>query len=243
MKSPHLTFEWPTRHRIHILLPVMVVLAALAHGAVFFLFAVRQPAPRPGGPNPAQVYFLAPGSAPQLQLAALLNAMDPALFAPGRGLPSEVPIDVVYTPKYLEGSVDFAMPPESEPVKRESRTYHGAVAVPRRSAAGKSEPVPSPTRLKMSASLANRLPEEIPPGNFQTRSTETPPAAYFLVALSPDGALRHVVTDRSTGEAELDQAAMRHLRSIRFLPADSGETEWGFVEFQWGRDVQPLPAP
>ena len=243
MKSPHLTFEWPTRHRIHILLPVMVTLAALAHGAVFFLFAVRQPVPRPGGPNPAQVYFLAPGSAASIQLAALLNAMDPALFGPGRGLPTEVPIEAVYTPKYLEGSVDFAMPPEAQPEKPEARIFHGAVAIPRRSAAIKTETVPSPTRLRMSESLEGRLPEQLPTMNFQTRSAEVPPAASFFVALSSAGALRHVVTDHSTGEADLDKAAINYLRGISFRPDEAGETRWGFVEFQWGRDLQPLPKP
>lgn len=243
MKSPHLIFEWPTRHRIHILLPVMVVVAALAHGAVFFLFAVRQPAPRAGGPNPAQVYFLAPGSAAQLQLLALLNSMDPALFAPGRGSPTELPIEAVYTPKYLEGSVDFAMPPEMERVPLEAGSFHGAVVISPRSGRGKTEVLPSPTRLQVSASLAGRLPGELPVMNFQTGLREIPPAACFLVALSPEGVLRHVVTDRSTGEADLDRAAIDYLRGVSFRPDEARETRWGFVEFQWGRDLQPLPAP
>lgn len=243
MKSPHLTFEWPTRHRIHILLPLMVVLAALAHAAIFFLFAVRQPAPRPGGPNPAQVYFLAPGSAAQIQLAALLSSMDPALFAPGRGLPTEVPIEAVYTPKYLEGSVDFAMPPKVEAPNDEVRSFYGAVAIPRQIAPKIPPAVPSPTRLKLSESLVGRLPEELPPMDFQTRSMETPPAASFLVALSPKGELRHVVTDRSSGEADLDEAAINYLREISFLPDQTGETRWGFVEFQWGLDLKNPPAP
>lgn len=243
MKSPVLTFEWPTRHRIHILLPVMVVLAALAHGAIFFLFAVRQPTPRAGGPNPAQVYFLPPGSATQIQLAALLSSADPALFAPGRGLPAEAPMESVYTPQYLEGSVDFAQPPKPTPVAPESKTFQGAVEIPRRTSATPQNRSPSPTRLRASTPIASRLPADLPATGFQTRSPEIPPPACFLIALSPEGDLRHVVTDRSTGEADLDKAAIQFLRGISFLPVDSRETQWGFVEFQWGRDLQTVPTP
>ncbi len=241
MRSPNLLFEWPARHRIHILLPAAVLAAGLAHAAIFFLFAAKQPAPGRGGPNPAKVYFLGPGSAAAVQLAPLLDSMDPALHAPGRGLARENPIVADYTPHYLDSTVEFDPPPPSAPLETDARVFQGPLEI-RREASRAPGPSRVSTRLVFSPSLARRVPPGTGAGSFQTRSPDLPPPASFLIALSPEGTPRHVVIDRSSGDAELDQEAVRRLRSLPFLPARGGETEWGFVEFQWGGDLETLPS-
>ena len=62
MKTPALTFAWPSRHRIHLFLPFALLVAALLHAAIFFLFSVKHPAPRSAATNPARLYFLPPSS-------------------------------------------------------------------------------------------------------------------------------------------------------------------------------------
>ena len=244
MRSPHLLFEWPARHRIHLLLPAMVLAAGLAHTAVFFLFAAKQPPAGEGGPNPAKVYFLGPGSAAAVQLAPLLDSMDPALQAPGRGLGREMPIEAAYSPGYLENAVEFDPAPPANPFPVDARTFEGPVEIGRRRSTGSGPVEMVPTRLKFSASLANRIPTDVSPGPFPTRLAGSPPPASFLIALAPDGSPRHVLMDRSSGDDELDLAAIRQLRSLDFLPTDDGKTVWGFVEFQWGGDLNPpSPAP
>lgn len=242
MRSSNLLFEWPARHRIHILLPAMVLAAGSVHAAIFFLFAAKQPAPGPGGPNPAKVYFLGPGTVAAVQLAPLLDSMDPALHAPGRGLARENPIVADYTPHYLERTVEFDPPPASAPLVTDARVFQGPIEIRREPSTGPSTPPRIPTRLVFSPSLAPRVPSGTEAGSFETRSPDLPPPASFLIALSPEGTPRHVVIDRSSGDGELDQAAIRRLRSLSFLPAGGGETEWGFVEFQWGGDLETLPS-
>jgi len=244
MKSPHLVFEWPARHRIHLLLPAMVLAAALAHTAVFFLFAARQPSARQDGPNPAKVYFMGPRTAAATQLAPLLNLMDPALQAPGRGLPDPAPVEAIYTPQYLKSAVEFAPPPPAIPAAMGSREFYGPVEIPRKplaAEAGSRDPVP--TRLRASPTIAQRLPADFSGGEFSSRSNDIPMPAVFLIGISPDGRLQHVVTDQSSGDRELDGAAIRVLRAMSFAPAGSTQTDWGFVEFRWGTDLKSPPAP
>ena len=241
MKSRNLVFDWPVRHRIHLLLPLMVVIAGLIHAAVFFLFAAKQPNPLEGGPNPAKVFFLGPGSASAIQLAPLLDSMDPALHAPGRGLAREIPIEASYTPQYLESSVDFDAPPRSNFMDTEDRVFLGPVEI---RPAHYSNPVtrkPAPTRLFFSSSISNRVPPSTGAGKFRMRSSYTPAPASFLFGLSPEGRIVHLVIDRSSGDEALDIEAMRRLREINFLPIESQKTEWGFVEFQWGGDLESSP--
>lgn len=242
MSSPHLLFEWPARHRIHILLPAMVLAAGLAHAAIFFLFAAKQPQPGQGGPNPAKVYFLGPGSAAAVQLAPLLDSMDPALQAPGRGLAWEFPIEATYTPQYLKNSVEFETLPTSTPLENQTQIFHGPVEILPESSKNSQPVMPTSTRLKFSSSLESRVPPGTVAGLFKTRSSEFPASASFLIALSPEGAVRHVLIDCSSGDDELDLAAIRRLRALSFLPADMEKTVWGFLEFQWGGDLETVPA-
>ena len=64
-----------------------------------------------------------------------------------------------------------------------------------------------------------------------------------MVAISSDGSVLHAITDKSSGDPELDRAALTFLRKLPFAPSQENETVWGFVEFQWGSDVLPPSEP
>ncbi|MFM8983188.1 MAG: energy transducer TonB [Spartobacteria bacterium] len=239
-----LTFDWPTRHRIHLLLPFAVLIAALLHTAIFFLFSVKHPVSRSDGPNTARLYFLPANSPEYSRIESALFSSDPALFAPGRGLTESTELPTAnYTPQYAKATIAWENLPPQIRKPREERIYQGPLHFSHKKQA---KPVPSParpTRLIASTEIAPRLPEIPATPNFQTRSNAPLDSAVYLSALSPEGEVLHVVPDKSSGDPALDLAAMAFLKNLRFLPSEKPDAAWGFVEFQWGSDVLPSPAP
>ena len=53
----------PGRHHLHLLLPAAIVFAAILHAGLFFAFSIIYPHPRNAGPDPAQIFFVPPGTA------------------------------------------------------------------------------------------------------------------------------------------------------------------------------------
>ena len=239
-----LTFDWPARHRIHLLLPFAVLIAALLHAAVFFLFSVKYPVSRPDGPNEARLYFL-PSSSPEYsRIESALFSSDPALFAPGRGLPEAPETSAAaYIPQYAKATIEWVEPPPRARNPRMDRIFEGPVRISRKKHSRHNSPADRPTRLHASPEISKRLPEITEVPKFQTRSSTPPDSAAFLIAISPSGQVLHAVTDKSSGDTELDRAGMAFVRQIRFLPSDKPNSAWGFVEFHWGSDVQSPATP
>ncbi len=66
-----------------------------------------------------------------------------------------------------------------------------------------------------------------------------PAPAEFLVAVSPDGLPMHLFPQQSSGNENLDRAALRYLAGCRFAAAPSErEPAWGTATFLWGADVR-----
>lgn len=239
-----LTFDWPARHRIHLLLPFGVLIAALLHAAIFFLFSVKYPVSRSDGPNQARLYFLTDSSPEYSRIESALYSSDPALFAPGRGLPEleELP-SATYTPQYENATLEWEELSLSDRKKSEERIFKGPVRIPLQKTRPIADQTPRPTRLRASAEIAARLTETLDAPKFETRSTTAPEPAAFMIALSPEGQVLHTIPDRSSGDPGLDRAAMAFLRKLRFAPSEKADTAWGFVEFQWGSDVEQPAAP
>ena len=245
MRSPLLIFEWPTRHRIHLLLPATIMLAAILHAAIFFLFSVAYPNATSDGPNPAQVYFLPEGSPAKASLENLLLSSDPAFIAPGRGAigMSELPPND-YVPQYAENRLSLTtMPPVI--AKKNGSSSLPAEPVRIRSQAAREIPARElqRTRLIVAESIKQRIPTQPAGMEFRASRVLLPNNASFLVALAPDGSVPHVVMDQSSGDQLLDRDAMRFLRSQNFQPAGTNRMEWGVVEFHWGTDLKAEPAP
>ena len=241
MKTPPpLLFDWPHRHRIHLLLPATLIAAAIAHSAIFFLFSIAYPPPEFDGPRPARVYFLPQGSPDLAQVESLLASNDPALFAPGRGLPRSEPTTIAtYVPQYVSAKPALINPPSSLKPREAPPSFAGPVPLPQKSPPPTAPTSARSTRLTASANLAGRLPA-LPPDFHLTTSLSTPPdSASFLLGVLPDGTVAHLVPDQSSGDVPLDLAAMKILATLTFTRSGNPHTEWGFITFHWGSDIAP----
>lgn len=244
MKKTLLTFDWPTRHRIHLLLPLALLIAALLHGAIFFLFSVKYPISRSDGPNQARLYFLPDSSPEYFRIEAALYSSDPALFAPGRGLPElEALPSVTYTPQYGNTNLELEELPVGQLKPLAERAFKGPVQIPHLKKPKPTAQPPHPTRIIASYEIQARFQEPLDTPKFQIRSTMPLETATFMIALSPEGQVLHAIPDKTSGDSVLDDAAMSYLRMLRFLPSQKPDTTWGFIEFRWGSDVLQPAAP
>jgi hypothetical protein len=236
-----LIFEWPGRHHLHLMLPAAIVLAAILHAGLFFAFSIIYPRPENAGLDPAQVYFI-PATAPDApRLEGLLRSSDPAVFAPGRGLdlPEAFP-PVAYIPRYASDKLALDPLPHTTNSAPAPHSFAGPVSVrPGNSKPAGGPPLPSPTRLVSTDTLATRI-SALPEGSvFPVPQGFDPEPAAFLVAVRADGQVTNIFQQRSSGNSALDLRAAGLLRGLKFAP-DPSEASWGVVTFQWGTDVHPL---
>ena len=74
-------FEWPSRHNVHLALPLMLVLSFALHAASMFLFHAAFPRSNGSAERIASITYILPGSPEAAKLAPILAASDPALFS------------------------------------------------------------------------------------------------------------------------------------------------------------------
>ncbi len=237
-----LIFEWPGRHHLHLLLPLTILLAALLHAGLFFVFSIIYPRPENTALEPAQVYFISPGSEDAARLEMLMHSSDSAVFAPGRGLDLPEPVPpVAYTPQYDSDKPALAPLPAPERALTQAPLFSGPVPLGgKKPKATSPAAAPAPTKLISSDTLAGRIPS-LPEGIvFQIPLGVDPEPAVFLVAVRGDGRTSHVFPQHSSGDASLDLRAAAVLRGLIFSPDPAGES-WGFVTFQWGNNLQAVP--
>ncbi len=245
MKSAELLFKWPHRHRIHLLLPAMLILAALAHGGIFFLFSVANPPVNADGLNTARVYFLGEGSPEFAQLESTLASNDPALFAPRHASSAYRESIATYVPQYASAKTALLnMPPPMKTVKISSPVPAPVpVTKPQRQHAATATRIDS-NRLSASPELASRLPR-VPEGILLPKapSPDALESASFFVGIRSDGTVAHILPDRSSGDTDMDNQALQILKSLRFAPADDMPLAWGFVDFHFGSNAPPPVVP
>ena len=243
MNTPALLFKWPHRHRIHLLLPAMLVLAALAHGGIFFLFSVANPPVKADGLHPARVYFLDENNPALAQLETTLASNDPALFAPRHGVSASRESVAVYNPQYSSARAALLnMPP-----RKKTDDAPSPVAEPVAIAIPPSQRAITSTRqdsncLTASPELAARLPE--PPRELLTpQNTDTPDSASFFIGIRSDGTIAHIMPARSSGNADLDLQAIQIMKSLRIAPAENIPLAWGVVNLHFGAGLVPATEP
>lgn len=245
MNTPALLFKWPHRHRIHLILPTMLVLAALAHGGIIFLFSVANPPVKADGLRPARVYFLGENNPALARLESTLASNDPALFAPRHGDATARESIAVYNPQYASAKTALLnMPPRR---KTDDATPSAAapvaIAKPRSQRASASG-IQDSNRLTASPELTKRLPE--PPQEIirsQKTGADSLDSASFFVGIQSDGTVAHILPNRSSGNAELDLQALQSLKSLRFTPDENIPLVWGFVNFHFGASTPPTSEP
>ncbi len=245
MKNTPLIFDWPVRHRIHLLLPAMLVLAALAHGSIFFLFTIAYPKGKTDTLKPAQLFFLPEGSPQKSQVEGLLLSSDPSLFAPGRGMPREESLfSTTYTPQFSSENIALL------PLTRKAESLPSAqIPSLRREVkfpapfSPKQEASAHPARLQSGMSLADRLPA-LPATPLVSQSASAPlEAATFLIGVDADGQVAFLVLEKSSGDPTIDRELLRLLRGLRFSTAEKSGIVWDFLEFQWGSGPNPQKTP
>jgi hypothetical protein len=244
-------FEWPSRHNVHLALPIMLVLSFLLHVGSLFFFHATFPRSDGSPERAALVNYILPGSPEEAKLAPILAASDPALFSSAQVFGPDVwnlP-ESAYTASFDEevpALKPLPSPPPSQFLPPDAGTAPVTVAaiVPR--AAPLRQPAP-PTVVQFGGALEARA--WTPPANFQfsdvtalTRQGLAP--AEFLVAVSPDGLPLHFFPQQSSGDENLDRAALRYVAGCRFTPAHSDkEPAWGTATFVWGGDIRQGAQP
>jgi outer membrane biosynthesis protein TonB len=245
VKSAELLFKWPHRHRIHLLLPGMLILAALAHAGIFFLFSVANPPVKADGINPARVYFLGEGSPEFAQLESTLASNDPALFAPRHGSSAYRESIATYVPQYASAKTALLNMPPRVKTPETSPPLPAPVPItkPQRQHAATGTRIDS-NRFSASPELASRLPAApegilLPTGP----APDSLESASFFVGVRSDGTVAHILPNRSSGDTGLDTQALQILKSLRFAPADETPLAWGFVDFHFGSSPPPPVTP
>lgn len=224
-------FHWPAGHPIRLLLPGMIVLSVLLHGAGLYL--VRAKAPAHGVPLPPL-----PGKIALIPAAdsVLLAARDPSWLQPGRfrdellpaptvrrpwrALQPELPPLVAAPPEVLPETWVPALPPLSVQASLEPRAAPG----------------PAPVLLPVTARFDGVGPEvtEDVLGRLRAAAPPQPPGlpTELLVVLDAAGEARHVWVVRGSGDAALDAATVRAVQLSRFGPSDGGYR--GMFRVVWG---------
>jgi len=231
----NLIFDWPGRHHLHLLLPVSIVAAFAVHAGLFFLFSIIYPLPESTTIDAAKVFFVPPGSAEWPRLSALLQSEDPAVFAPGRGLPmSCAPSPVEYTPRYDTAKPVLDGLPAITPEPAALAVAVKPVPVLDRDIPPRESPPAAPfVQITATGPLAKRVPN-LPPDSSLTQGADPAPGkAAFLAGVRPDGSVAHVFSQQSSGNDGIDRKADQALRELRFS-GGAGGMEWGFVTFEWG---------
>jgi hypothetical protein len=238
-------FEWPSRHSVHLVLPIMLLVSFLLHAVSLFVFHATLPRSEGSRERSAVVYHLAPGSPEALKIAPMLAASDPALFSStkifGRGVWTLPKMAYVAS---FDKEVPALAPLPALPPSQFLPPDPGAAPVA--AAAFVPKPAPHhpgvPTAVRLGGALEGR--SWTPPPNFDVStllllSGQVLAPAEFLVAVSPDGLPMHLFLQRSSGNEDLDRAALQYLAGCRFATAASerGQT-WGTATFVWGAGLK-----
>jgi len=235
VKLPLSHFEWPSRHNIHIALPLMIVVAFLLHAACIMVFQITDVRAPRRADRSAQVYFLRTDSTEAGGIRALLDASDPSLFSPEQRGEREAwrSPETAYTASYE------ANPPSLAPLPAaQLKTPPLAIAPLSREMGPPKFPPQAglPTEVRFSGDLARRA--FTPPDKFEflapTKIVLRP--IEVLVGVAADGRVIHIAPlEESSGNEILDRCAIEYLARGRFAPGAAG---WGVARFLWGNDIR-----
>lgn len=246
-----LLFSWPQLKQISVLLPSMILLAALLHFSALLLFGLKYPEPHPGALRPATLTLLLPDAIPSRGLESWMESEDPSLFSPTIPDPAGSPDRFAseFTPTFDEATPQPLPLPASQTLKP-TTLLPDTGPVPYSALPSDKTNAP-PTILAQEGETsqgsvavhgdARRL---VLPGNFTwpAREYSTPSPSVFLVAFLPDGTPASVFLSRSCGERPLDDLAASALKRSLFQGQQpSGTLQWATVSFFWDFPDQQVP--
>ena len=243
-------FEWPSRHNVHLALPLMLVFSFALHAASLFFFHTTFPRSNGTAERIASITYILPDSPEAAKLGPILAASDPALFSSVDVGPNVWNLPKTgYVASFDEETPDLKpLPPPGPsaflPPDPGTAPVTEATVVPKKTLV--PQPAP-PTNVQFAGGLESRAwtpPEGFKFSEVKALTQQGRAPAEFLVAVSPDGLPLHFFPQQSSGDENLDRAAIRYLAGGRFAPAPA-ETEpaWGTALFLWGGDIAADPQP
>jgi hypothetical protein len=243
-------FEWPSRHNVHLALPLMLVLSFALHAVSMFLFHSTFARSNGSAERIATITYILPGSPEAAKLAPILAASDPALFSSANVGPNVWNLPkTAYVASFDEETPDLKALPAPGPAEfLPPDPITAPVTVD--TTVRKANPVPQPaplTNVQFGGGLEKRActpPERFKFSEVTALTKQGRAPAEFLVAVSPDGLPLHFFPQHSSGDENLDRAALRYLAACRFAPAPADvDPTWGTARFLWGGDISPDTQP
>ncbi len=171
MKPDRLLFDWPTRHHVHLLLPITIALALVIHAASFFFFRVSYPLEQGRQVRSAEVIFLQPGSPQAKALEPMIAASNPALFSPAgpSELQSRLSSQAVYSAQFDQAAPPLAAKPVDASHGPKFTFFAASPVAVKASATNEKSQVPAiKTFIKVAGALEGR---EFSPAKAPTYST------------------------------------------------------------------------
>ncbi len=236
----NLLFEWPSRHSVHIGLPLALVVSALLHGGGIAAFQLMPPKSPSGERRSAAAYVLPSGLPAATYLERIIAATDPALFSPValeerdlKNFPA-----AKYSASFDTWEPSLEGPPPVRPVALSPVATFGPVRKPAPPPDSPSGPTfTPPTKLSFSGGLQGRGFSLAESTTFSAPPRQNLLPAEFLVAAAPDGRVLHAFPLTSSGNEDLDRTALAGILAGKFSESTISSPAWGLATFLWGSDV------
>jgi TonB family protein len=247
---PWIDFVPPRQRRLWL----FIVLALLAHLAVFFVVEIDATRPEFQHQAHTHVTMESPGPAPAgIASDAYLDRLaDPRLFllpifpaAPS--LQGELPQDM--GSNLSSGEWPAAAPAPAYPLVHAqaptpAEQATAAMLPPRQPfsyAEAPATPAPA-TDWQWDDGLAARQPAGMAALASPVSDTDLSPTE-LRVAVDPSGTVRNVLLEATCQKPELDQQAILAVRKVRFRPSGQSGLDWGRLTVFWHATSPPTPTP
>lgn len=231
--SPGLIFDWK-KSRWDYRLPVLIGISFVAHILSFYIFHIVYPATTSLLPPAAQISVLDPANPQDQQVLDWIEVNDPAsVSVPSFRSKFITQLTPRYRPSFSTDSPELQpLTPDAPSPQRLPSLFSPENLLPIRSRPVKGEQISAfPSSVAVSPSLKPRLRSI----SLPSTSKLVEPSSFF-VGVNRDGTVDFAFLWTSSGDNELDQAADRFVRTLKFEPAET--TAWGTVQLRWGVDGQ-----
>lgn len=228
--APTWVFNWE-RPAWSLRLPLFILTSLIGHLFCFYVFQVVYPSSASLPPAAAGVAVLNPQSERDRPLLDWAELNDPAaLAAPGFQAERVTKLVPRYQPSFADQSPAFAVvTPNPVPPFPSIFGVDGVLS---------SNPAPAPSasvifgsHVEFAEPLQDRLAGPAP---ALPRVQANGESTILLLGVDPNGAVSNCLSWQSSGKPDLDRAAERFARSLRFKAAPG--YSWGRLRFTWGYD-------
>ncbi len=242
-----MVFDWPSRHAVHVVLPAMMIVSVLLHGVGLMVFQLKPPAEPVSTRRSASVFFLSPTAADTGKILPMIASADPALFSAATSEDRDIWLlpSSDYSPSFDGLRPEFAsLPAEPHADPPSLLSFDAVRAGDRGTKKYLEQKAPLPTKIVLEGDHAGMEFEMAPGISFAAPERKNLFPLEFLIASGPDGRLLHAFPLVSSGDEQIDRAALRGLMGghVKIPAASSKELLWGQATFLWGADIQRIPT-